>query len=151
MPLNLSVKSGAMVTALLMLPNVVWMLLYPMDAGAKSAVPPALSTAESVLRFVALALPFFYTLNVKRARSTVVLMAMAAALAVYYLAWGRFFMHDGTAALLSAPMFGVPSPLAVAPVAVLLLSSYLMGSWWMFSAAASFGGLHVWALSLANA
>lgn len=143
-----ALKSGTAIPVLLMLPNVAWMLFYSLDAGAKSAVPLPLSIAENVTRFVALALPFFYPLNLKRAWSTVVLIGMAIALAVYYLAWGRFFVGGGANALLSAPLLAIPSPLALAPVALLLLSSYLMNSWLMFSAALSFGVLHAWGLSL---
>ena len=75
---------------------------------------------------------------------------MAGALAVYYLAWGRFYMGERAVALLSAPLMGIPSPLVLSPVAVLLLASYLMNSWWLFSAALAFGVSHVWALSLTS-
>jgi hypothetical protein len=148
MKLKLAVRSGAIIPVLLMLPNVAWMLFYSLDADAKGAVPPALSIAENVVRSVALALPFFYALHLKRAWSLAVLGAMASALAIYYLAWGRFFLGGGSAALLSAPLLAIPSPLALAPVALLLLSSYLMNSWLMFGAALCFGVLHVWGLSL---
>lgn len=148
MKLKLAVRAGAIVPVLLMLPNVAWMLFYSLDAGAKSAVPPALAISENVVRSVALTLPFFYPLNLKRTWSRAVLISMASALAIYYMAWGRFFLGGGSAALLSAPLLAIPSPLALAPVAVLLLSSYLMNSWWMFGAALCFGVLHVWGLSL---
>lgn len=145
---KLALKSGAAVPALLMLPNFAWMLFYSLDAGAKSAVPVALSMAENASRIVALALPFFYSLNFKRGVSKAVLVGMAIALAVYYLAWARFFTGGGADALLSAPLLGIPSPLALAPVAFLLLSSYLMNSGWMLGVALCFGVLHVWGLSL---
>lgn len=123
---------------------------YGLDADAKGAVPLALSGAENVARFVALALPFFCPLNLKRACSTAVLVGMAGALAVYCLAWGRFFIGGGSVALLSAPLLAIPSPLALAPAALLLLSSYLMNSWSMFGAALCFGALHVGVLFLAG-
>ena len=143
-----ALKSGAIVPALLMLPNLAWMLFYNLDAGAKSAVPVALSMAENASRTVALALPFFYSLNLKRTGSKVVLTGMGFALAIYYLAWARFFTGGGSNALLSAPLLGIPSPLALAPVAFLLLSAHLMNSWGMFGASLCFGVLHVWGLSL---
>ena len=148
--MKLAVKSGAIIPVLLMLPNLAWMLFYSLGAGAKSDVPVALSAAENVARSAALVLPFFYSLNKKSVWSTVVWLGMAGALGVYYVAWGRFFIGHGSAALLSAPLMGIPSPLALAPVALLLLASYLMNSWWMFSAALSFGVFHVWALSLSR-
>jgi hypothetical protein len=143
-----ALKSGSAIPLLLMLPNVAWMLFYSLDAGAKSAVPIAISIAENVTRIAALGLPFFYSLNLKRAASKAVLVGMVSALAVYYAAWARFFIGGGNNALLSPPFLGIASPLALAPVAFLLLSSYLMNSWGMFSAALCFGVLHVWGLSL---
>lgn len=143
-----ALRSGAIIPVLLMLPNLVWMLFYGLDPGTKAAVPLALSIAESVTRVVALALPFFYSLNVKRAWSMVLLTGMVGALAVYYLAWGQFFVGGGAVALLSAPLGAIPLPLALAPVAFLLLSSYLMSSWLMFWVSACFGTLHLWTLAL---
>ena len=148
--MKLAIKSGAFIPVLLMLPNLAWMLFYSLDPGAKSDVPFALSAAETIARSVALVLPFFYSLNKKSAWSAVAWVGMTVALAVYYSAWSRFFMGEGSTALLSAPLMGIPSPLALSPVALLLLASYLMNSWWMFSAALSFGVFHVWALSLSR-
>lgn len=148
--MKLAVKSGAIIPVLLMLPNLAWMLFYSLEAGARSEVPFALSAAENVARSAALVLPMFFSLTKKSVWSTAAWVGMAGALAVYYLAWGRFFMGGGSAALLSAPLTGIPSPLALSPVALLLLASYLMNSWWMFSAALAFGIFHVWALSLTS-
>ena len=146
--MRLAVKSGALIPALLMLPNVAWMLFYHLKADPSASVPLALSIAENAGRFAVLALPFFYSLDVKKEYSSLAVVGMAIALTVYYSAWVRFFVGGGSAELLSAPLFGIPGPLALAPVALLLFSSYLMDSWLMFSAALSFGTLHVWSSSL---
>ena len=146
--MRLAVKSGALIPALLMLPNVAWMLFYNLEADPSASVPLALSIAENAGRFAVLALPFFYSLDVKKEYSSLAVVGMAIALTVYYSAWVRFFVGGGSAELLSAPLFGIPGPLALAPVALLLFSSYLMDSWLMFSAALSFGTLHVWSSSL---
>lgn len=145
--MRLAVKSGALIPALLMLPNVAWMLFYNLDASPQVAVPTALSIAENLARVAVLAMPIFHSLNVKKTYSMVALLGMAMALAVYYLAWGRFFAGGGSADLLSAPLLGIPGPLALAPVAVLIFCAYLMNSWWMFGASVAFGALHVWASS----
>jgi hypothetical protein len=144
-------KSGVIIPLVLMLPNLPWMLFYSAGAGQKVSVPLALSLAENVARVAVLALPCFYPLNLKRSHSTLVLLGMVAALTVYYVAWGRFFIGGGSVALLSAPLLGIPSPLALAPVALLVLSSYLMNSWLMFAAALCFGVLHVWVSSITSA
>ena len=122
---RLAVKSGALIPAFLMLPNVVWMLYYHLNAGPSVSAPLALSIAENAGRVAVLVLPFFYSLNVKKNYSSLAMVGMAIALTVYYSAWVRFFVGGGSAELLSAPLFGIPGPLALAPVALLLFSSYL--------------------------
>jgi hypothetical protein len=146
---RLAVKSGSLVPAFLMLPNVVWMLFYNFNSGPSVSPPLALSIAENAGRVAVLVLPFFYSLNLKKKYSPLAVVGMAIALAVYYAAWVRFFAGGGSAELLSAPLFGIPGPLALAPVALLIFSAYLMNSWLMFSAAVSFGALHVWSSSIA--
>jgi hypothetical protein len=145
---RLAVKSGALIPAFLMLPNVAWMLFYDLNAGPSVSVPLALSIAENAGRVAVLALPFFYSLNVKKKYSSLAMVAMAIALAVYYVAWVRFFVGGGSAGLLSAPLLGIPGPLALAPVGLLIFSAYLMDSWVIFSVAVSFGALHVWSSSI---
>ena len=146
---RLAVKSGALIPVLLMLPNVAWMLFYNLDAGLRVSPPLALSIAENAGRVAVLLLPFFYSLNLKKKYSSLAMAGMAIAFAVYYGAWVRFFAGGGLAELLSAPLLGIPGPLALAPVALLILSAYLMNSWLMLSAAVCFGALHVWSSSIA--
>jgi hypothetical protein len=45
---------------------------------------------------------------------------MGIALAVYYGAWGRFFLCGSSHSLLSAPLWAIPFPLAFAPVALVV-------------------------------
>ena len=54
------VKSGAIIPVLLMLPNLAWMLLYSLDAGARSEVPFALSASENAARSAALSFGVFH-------------------------------------------------------------------------------------------
>jgi hypothetical protein len=146
---KLTVKSGALIPVLLMLPNVVWMLFYNRSADASASPHLALYIAENTGRVAVLLLPFFYALNLKKPYALVAMVGMAIALAVYYGAWARFFAGGGLPALLGAPLWGIPGPLALAPVVVLMLSAYLMSSWLMLSAAVFFGVLHVWSSSMA--
>jgi type IV secretory pathway VirB2 component (pilin) len=44
----------------------------------------------------------------------IVAIGIVCALGVYYLAWARFFANGGRVSLLSASLFGIPSPLALA-------------------------------------
>ncbi len=142
--LRLTVKSGVVIPVLLMLPNLAWMLLPKLATGSKGSVPLALTNAENVARVAVLALPFFSSLDLKKKHSTLALAGMALALAVYYSAWGRYFIGGGSPELLSAPLVGIPSPLAFAPIAFLIFSSYMMDSRSMLGASVVFGALHVW-------
>jgi len=142
--LRLAIQSGAVIPVLLMLPNVAWMLFPGADDLSRPPVPAALAIAENVGRGAVLVLPFFYSLNLQRQLSMLALAAMTLALAVYYVAWGRYFVNGRTEEFLSARLVGIPSPLALAPIALFAVSSYLMGSWLMLGVSLYFGALHVW-------
>jgi len=145
---HIAIKSGALIPALILLPNIAWMLLPRTSADAPKPEPLPLTIAENGFRIATLLLPFFYTLDLHKRYSTPVLIAMGLALAVYYACWVRYFAGGRTAALMGAPFLGIPLPMAVAPALFLILSSYLMGSWWMFGAAALFGVAHIWVSAL---
>ncbi len=148
--MRLAVKSGVIIPVLLMLPNVAWMLLPKLAVVSTGSVPLVLTIAENVTKVAVLALPFFYTLDLNKKYAPLALAGMVLALAVYYAAWGRYFIGGGTPELLSASLFGIPSPLAFAPIAFLMISSYTLNSWWMFGAAVVFGTLHVWVKALTS-
>ena len=146
--MQLIINSGALIPVFLMLPNVAWMLLYNSQAGPSASVPIALAIAENVGRVAVLVLPLFYELNVKKQYAPQALVGVGIALTLYYAAWARFFLGAGSVELLSAPLVGIPGPLALAPIALLIFASYLMSSWWIFGAAVAFGALHVWSSAL---
>ncbi len=148
MYVRLAVKSGAIIPALLMLPNVAWMLLPAPAPGTAATLPLVLTLAENVARVATLALPFFCALHLKKRYSRFAIAGMTLALLIYYAAWTRFFLGGGTPDLLSAPLLGIPSPLAFAPIALLILSAYVLDSRWMFGASVLFGALHIWASTL---
>ncbi len=131
-----------------MLPNVAWMLLSPSASSTVSTVPVALTLAENLARVATLALPFFCSLHLTKRYSSQAMMGMTVALTVYYAAWIRFFLGGGSPDLLSAPLFGIPSPLAFAPIGLLIVSAYVLDSRWMLGASVVFGALHIWASTL---
>lgn len=146
--LNITIKSGALITLLLMLPNVVWMVLPKAEADKPASEPLWLTIVENVSRMATLILPFFFSLDVHKKFSMPVMIGMGLALAIYYGCWIRYFTGGRVAALLSAPFLGIPVPMAVVPIVFLILSSYLMGSWWMFGASLLFGVAHIWISAL---
>lgn len=147
--LSIPIKSGALIPILLMLPNLVWMV-FPKVAEAKQVTEPLfLTLLENIGRVAILILPFFYSLDLNKKYSALVLIGIGVALAVYYASWTRYFVGGRAPELLRAPFLGIPLPLAIAPIAFLTLSSYLMGSWWMLAASIFFGIAHIWVSALA--
>ena len=140
----ITIKSGALIPVLLMLPNVVWILLPKADAGEQVSVPLFVTIVENVGRAAVLILPLFYSLDLGKRSSTLVMIGMGLALTVYYVSWIRYFVGGRSAALLGAPLLGIPLPMAVAPTLFLVLSSYLTSSWLMLSASILFGVAHIW-------
>jgi hypothetical protein len=146
--LSFGIHSGGLIPILVMLPNIVWMLLPKSTVDQPKSVPLILTIVENVGRFAVLILPFFYSLELNREYSILVIVAAGLALALYYSAWMRYFTHGRTPELFRAPMLRIPIPLALAPVAFLLLSSYLLNSWPMLIAALIFGIGHIWVSAL---
>jgi hypothetical protein len=145
---QIPIKSGAIVPVLILLPNLIWFLLPQTSSGNNSHVPLALSIAEHIGRAGIIVIPFFYSLDFSRRFSMVALAIGILALLLYYVVWGRYFVGGRTPELMGAALMGIPLPLAVAPVVLLLASSYLMGSWWMAGAAVFFGIAHIWVSAL---
>lgn len=146
--LQFILHSGAVIPVLVMLPNVIWMTLPKKAAAEPGKEPLWLTIVENIGRVAILVIPFFYDLDFHRPLALPVAIGMSLALMLYYACWARYFAKGRKAELLSAPFLGIPLPLAVAPVALLLLSAYLMGSWWMLGAALLFGAAHLWVSAL---
>jgi len=56
---NITIKSGALIPLLLMLPNVVWVLLPKVDVDEQVSEPLLLTVVENIGRAAVLILPFF--------------------------------------------------------------------------------------------
>lgn len=146
--LSITIKSGALIPVLLMLPNVLWMLLPEVAGDRRASGPLFLTIAENGGRIAILLLPFFYSLDLNRKFSTLTLIGMGLALAIYYTSWVRYLAGGRAPELFRAPLLGIPLPLATAPVLFVVLASYLMGSWLMFGASILFGVAHIWVSAL---
>ena len=142
--LNIAIRSGALFPLLLMLPTVAWMILPKADASERRPTPLALNIVENLGRVAVMVPSFFYSLDFGKEHSLWVAAGMGLALSVYYVCWVRYFVGGKSAHLLSAPLLGIPLPMAVAPVVFLALSSYLIGSVWLLGATVLFGIAHIW-------
>jgi hypothetical protein len=141
---TLIIRSGAWIPILLMIPNMLWMLFPPVDSGTPADAPLPLVIPERAGLVAVLVLPFCYSVDLQKPFAVPVLIGMGLSLAGYYFSWGRYFAGGRSAAVLGAPFLGIPIPMAVFPVLLLLLSSYWMGSGWMFAASLIFGAAHIW-------
>jgi hypothetical protein len=146
--MNIPIKSGALIPILIMLPNILWILLPQSTKNDNASVPLALNIAENIGRAAILVSPFFYSLSFGKRFSAPALVIACLALAVYYAAWARYFAGGRTAELMGASFLGIPLPLAVAPIILLIASAYLLGSWPMLLAAIWFGVAHIWVSAL---
>jgi len=145
--MHIPIKSGAIIPFLILLPNLIWFLV-PHPASDNATVPLALNIAENIGRVAIIIIPFFYSLTLGRRFSIVALVIACLALAFYYAAWIRYFAGGRATALLGAAFIGIPLPLAVAPVVLLIASAYLLGSWPLLAASMWFGIAHIWVTTL---
>jgi hypothetical protein len=146
--MHIPIKSGAIIPLLILLPNIIWVLLPHASTRDNVTVPLALNIAENAGRAAILIIPFFYSLTLEHRFSTAALVVACLALALYYVAWIRYFIGGRTLDLLGAPMLGISMPLAVAPTVLLVFSAYLLGSWPMLAASIWFGVAHIWVSAL---
>lgn len=142
--LSITIKSGALIPVLFMIPNVVWMVVPKSDQGEQVSVPLFLTIVENAGRVAVLVLPFFFSLDMNKEFSRPALIGMGLALAIYYVSWIRYFVGGRSTELFGEPLLGIPVPMAVTPTVFLVLSSYLMSSWLMLGASILFGVAHIW-------
>ena len=142
------IPSGWVVPLPIALPNVLW-ALFP---GPEAASPPA--TSESPLwRFASLiegagrvavfTLPFVLDWNVETAFDRVLVSMGGLALALYYVAWSRYFLCGRADRLLFAALGPVSVPLAIAPILYFVAFAGLAGSSTMGAVTAVFGAAHI--------
>lgn len=145
---TLSIRTGALIPLLIMLPNLLWALLSKNEGVPQNPAPGFLTIIENIGRVGILLLPFFYSLNLTKSYSKPVIFGMGLMLLIYYASWFRYFNGGSSPELFKAPFLGIPLPMAVTPVLFLVLSSYLMGSWLMFGVSILFGIAHIWVSAL---
>ena len=140
--------SGWVVSALLLLPNLLWLAL-PGRQSASSQVggpPPwvvGLQPVEMALRAAVFALPFFLTVDFAQPHASVALVVASVALCFYYGAWCRYFANGREIYFLFNSWLGVPMPLAIAPVVYLAAASVLTRSVLLGIVTCAFGIVHI--------
>jgi len=139
-------KSGLIITILILWPNLLWIFFPPKDAPGKAPEQVngrAFIILEWIGRLGVFIIPVFYTIDVESAVQVISLGIMAVALLVYYTGWARYFLRGRTYALLFRPLLALPVPLAISPVLYFAAASALLASWPLALATVLLGATHI--------
>lgn len=121
---------GWLIPLLVLLPNLL-MVRFPPTQRPEDApgVSRWLEALERLGQAGAFVIPCFYRIRIQGAVASVALAVMALALSSYYLGWLRYVRQGQRYALLFAPMWGIPLPMAVWPVIYFGAAAVLARSW----------------------
>ena len=121
---------GWLIPLLVLLPNVLLVRFPPTEKPAEvSGVHRWLAVLERLGQAGVFVIPCFYRLRIQGAMAAVSLVVMALALVCYYLGWLRYVRRGQRYALLFAPLWGIPLPMAVMPVIYFGAATALVWSW----------------------
>jgi hypothetical protein len=134
-----------LITALVLIPNLLYLRFPPVNAKKHGNPAGALffTILERAGQVFSFLLPLFFPLSFSGAPVVAAWTLMGLLLALYYAGWIRFFSSGRDYVLLFRPMIGIPIPMAISPVLLLLLSSVVLGSIWQALAAAVLGVGHI--------
>ncbi|MBN2004660.1 MAG: hypothetical protein JXA21_14990 [Anaerolineae bacterium] len=121
---------GWLIPLLILLPNVLIVRFPPADKPQDaSGVNRLLEVLERLGQVGVFVIPCFYRVRVWGVVAAVSLAVMALALVCYYLGWLRYVRRGRRYALLFAPMWGIPLPMAVMPIIYFGTAAALLRSW----------------------
>ena len=120
---------GLVLFLLIFLPNGVILLCPPKGVPADIKDAGFIFTAMERCGQIGIALLLLFSAeHFDTAQPNVWLYFMMACIAVYYGLWIRYVLKGAEFSLLFSPLWGIPIPMAVFPVAAFLLASVWMGS-----------------------
>jgi hypothetical protein len=141
---------GGVLSIAIAAPNLAWLVFPSRDAGrqaeAEAVQPPlvrALGLMERAGRVGVLTIPFFYDIALVGALEKGALLAVLAALSIYYVCWARYFAGGRHDVALYAPLLGIPLPMAVAPVVAFGTGAIVLHSIPLAAAALLLGASHI--------
>lgn len=135
---------GWLIPLLILLPNALLVRFPPTDRpAAPSAVNRWLAVLERLGQVGVFVIPCFYPIRIQGAIAAGSLAVMALALGGYYLGWRRYMQQGRCYALLFAPLWGIPLPLAVMPVIYFGAGAALLRSWPLVAATGVFAIGHL--------
>ena len=106
--IDFTIKSGAVIPLLVMLPNILWMILPKEETSPTAPVPLWLNILENIGRVGILVVPFFYALDFHQPYILPVLVGMGLALGIYYACWLNYFTHGRKPSCCAHPSWASP-------------------------------------------
>ena len=127
--------TGLMITGVILLPNLLMILLSPKNAPDKVKSAGALMTVlERVGQAGCFVLPVISKGYIENAEISIWFMLAALSIAFYYGLWLRYALRRDFA-LLFAPLWRIPVPMAVFPVLAFAFIALWIESVWLGAAA----------------
>jgi hypothetical protein len=121
---------GWLIPLLMLLPNALMVRFPPTDRSENaSGVNRWLEALERLGQAGVFVIPCFYRIRIQDAIASVSLVMMALALTGYYICWLRYIQRGRRYALLFAPIWGIPLPMAVMPVIYFGAAAAVIRSW----------------------
>ena len=135
---------GWLIPLFVLLPNVLLVRFPPTERPEDaSGVNRWLEALERLGQAGVFVIPCFYRIRIQGAMAVVSLAVMALTLVSYYLGWLRYMQQGRRYALLFAPMWGIPLPMAVMPVIYFGAAAALVRSCPLAAATAVFAVGHL--------
>jgi hypothetical protein len=129
------IPNGGLISILVLIPNLLFIVFPPRDVPRTLSKPArSLEIIEWIGRIGAFAIPFFCWIEITGAIETLAAVIMIGALTIYYAGWLRYLRRGRSFALLFQPMWGIPLPLAFAPIVYFYAASITLHSWWLLLA-----------------
>lgn len=130
---------GLAVSAAVLLPNLLLIVLPPPSRIPEAHVPAYLAWTERLGQMLCLSVP-----AITAAGQITPLWSVLLALSVlgYWLLWARY-VRQRTPAALFGGLWGVPVPMAILPVAAFMFAALLLGNLWIGVSAAVLASGHI--------
>jgi hypothetical protein len=121
------------IVVLMLLPTLSFLCFPPQNVPNNDTeskpIWVILNIVENIGRIGMFLMPLFYSFNFGSRLNQLLLIVMAVLVCLYYFGWVKYFINGRDYALLFAPFYFIPIPLAVFPILYFFLSAILLRSY----------------------